>query len=47
MRLWELGALDKSMEALVLQDRFQPLFSQPEIDEAHRRLDRLDYFKTE
>jgi len=45
MRLWELGALDKSMEALVIQERFQSLFTQDEIAEAHRRLDELDYFK--
>jgi len=45
MQLWELEALDKSMEALVVQERFQPLFTQEEIAEANRRLDELDYFK--
>ena len=44
MRLWELKSLDKSMEALVIQDRFCPLFTEFEIAEARRRLDELDYF---
>jgi len=43
--LWELGLLKDSMEALVLQDRFKPLFSEGEIAEARRRLDELGYFK--
>ncbi|MEA3351328.1 MAG: hypothetical protein U9Q82_11950 [Chloroflexota bacterium] len=45
MRLWDLRALGKSMEALVIQDRFRPLFTQDEIEEAHRRLDELGYFE--
>ena len=45
MRLWELNALDKSMEALVIQDRLHPLFTDDEISEARRRLQDLDYFK--
>ena len=45
MRLWELNALDKSMEALAVQERFQSLFTQSEIDEAYRRLDELGYFQ--
>lgn len=45
MRLWELESLDKSMEALVDQERFHYLFSQEEIAEAHRRLYELGYFK--
>ncbi len=45
LRLWELSALDKSMEALVLQERFKTLFSEEEIQEAHRRLEELNYFK--
>ena len=44
MRLWDLHALSKSMEALVIQDRFRPLFSDEEIAEARRRLVELDYF---
>jgi hypothetical protein len=44
MKLWELGLLDHSMEALVIQERFQPLFTEAEITEARRRLDELGYF---
>lgn len=45
MRLWELKSLSKSMEALVIQERFQPLFTPEEIAEARRRLDELGYFE--
>jgi hypothetical protein len=45
MRLWEIGQLNRSMEALVIQERFRSLFTQSEIDEAHRRLNLLDFFK--
>ena len=44
MRLWELGCLDESMEALVIQERFRPLFTEDEIAEAKRRLEELGYF---
>ncbi len=44
MALWELGKLDDSMEVLVLEDRFRPLFTGDEIAEAHRRLEALEYF---
>lgn len=43
--LWELGGLDFSMEALVSEPKFQPLFTEIEIAEARRRLEKLDYFK--
>lgn len=43
-KLWELNLLDKSMEAVVLQERFRSLFTEAEINEAHRRLDELGYF---
>ena len=46
MRLWEMKSLSKSMEALVIQERFRPLFTEEEIAEARRRLDELGYFKT-
>jgi hypothetical protein len=46
MKLWEFYLLDKSMEALVIQERFQSLFTEDEIQEAHRRLDELGYFST-
>ena len=45
MRLWELHQLDHSMEALVIQEHFRPLFTENEIAEAHRRLEELGYFK--
>jgi hypothetical protein len=44
MKLWELGCLDQSMEALVIQERFRPLFTEAEIAEARRWLDELGYF---
>ena len=44
-KLWELDLLDQSMEALVIQERFQPLFSETEIAEARRRLLGLGYFE--
>jgi len=45
MRLYEMGLLADSMEALVIQERFKSLFTSAEIDEAHRRLKELGYFK--
>lgn len=43
MRFWEMNALSKSMEALVVQDRFTLLFTREEIAEASRRLIELGY----
>lgn len=43
MKLWELQLLNQSMEALVIQKRFQSLFTPAEIAEAHRRLQALGY----
>ena len=45
IKLWELKLLSQSMEALVIQERFKPLFTDAEIAEARRRLEELDYFK--
>ena len=45
MKLWGMKLLDQSMEALVIQERFKPLFTVGEISEAHRRLEDLGYFK--
>lgn len=45
MKLWELGLLGQSMEALVIQEQYHPLFNRAEITEAHQRLDELGYFK--
>lgn len=44
-KLWELGLLHESMEAVVLQDKFRSLFTEVELAEAHRRLKELGYFK--
>lgn len=44
--LWKLGRLDLSMEALVIQGKYAPLFTPAEIVIAHKRLDDLGYFKT-
>ena len=44
MKLCEMGLLSQSMEALVIQDRFRPLFSAEEVAEAIERLEALDYF---
>ncbi|MBW2096546.1 MAG: HNH endonuclease [Deltaproteobacteria bacterium] len=44
--LIEAGRLDLSLESLVLQPRFQSLFTKEELAEARRRLDRVpDYAK--
>ena len=45
MRLWKMKSLSKSMETLVIQERFLPLFTEAEIAEARRRLEELGYFK--
>jgi hypothetical protein len=45
IRLWECGCIDLTVEALILQDRFQDLFTDKELEEAHRRLEELGYFK--
>ncbi len=43
-RLWELGLLRESMEAHVIQKKFEPLFTAEEIQEARKRLDELGFF---
>ena len=42
--LWELGLLKESVEAAVINEKFQSLFTKEEIAEAHRRLEELGYF---
>ena len=42
-RLWELDLLENSMEALVLEKRWQGLFSDDELREARRRLTEYGY----
>lgn len=44
MKLYELGLLHTSVEAYVIQDRFQSLFTETEQAEAKRRLTELNYF---
>jgi len=44
--LWNLGILHESMEAVICDNpRYRSLFTQEEINEAHRRLEELNYFK--
>ena len=42
-RLWELGRLDLSVEALILQDEWHPLFSDEERAIARERLREMGY----
>lgn len=42
--LWDCGRLDLSMEALVIDPRFQPLFTEDEIAIARERLEEFGYF---
>lgn len=44
-KLYDLDLLDESMEAVVLQERFQCLFTDGELKEAHKRLEDLNYFE--
>ena len=43
-QLWELGRLDLSVEALVLQERWDTLFSDDERQKARDRLDAHEYY---
>lgn len=43
-RLWELERLDISVEALVLQERWDTLFSDEERQKARARLDAHEYY---
>jgi hypothetical protein len=43
-KLWELDLLHESMEAVVLREKFKPLFREDELAEAHGRLESLGYF---
>ena len=42
-KLWELGRLDISMESLVVQERWRPLFSDAERQTAWERLNAFGY----
>ena len=41
-RMWKLGLKDRTVEALVLQDRFESLFTDAERAVARERLTRLE-----
>jgi len=41
IELYNLGLLHESMEAIILQLKFQPLFTNDELVEARRRLEEL------
>lgn len=45
IRLYELELLGSSMEAHVIKERYQPLFTEEERQEACRRLEELRYFE--
>lgn len=44
-RMWELGLLGETVEAHVILEKYRPLFSAEEIEEARWRLDELGYFR--
>ena len=46
-KLWELGRLDLSMEALVLRKQFRGLFTEEELARARKRLHDLHYIVDE
>ena len=43
MRLWEMGLLDHSLEAMVLKPEYASLFSAEELATARRKLADLEY----
>lgn len=43
IKLWELGRLDLSVEALVLKPEYKDLFSEAELATAKKRLNELNY----
>ena len=42
-KLWELGRLDLSVEALVLKDEYRELFTDQEREECTNRLKKYNY----
>ena len=42
--LYNLKLLHESMEAVVIKEKYRSLFTDSEIEEAHRRLEELRYF---
>ena len=47
IKLWELGRLDLSVEALVLRPRYKALFTDQELKTAEKRLKELGYKNSE
>ncbi|MCK4375611.1 MAG: hypothetical protein KAX19_09790 [Candidatus Brocadiae bacterium] len=45
-KLWELGRLDISMEALVIDPKWQGLFTEEEVATARQRLEDCRYFES-
>lgn len=43
-RMWELGLLKETVEAHVIQEKYRPLFTEAEVQEARRRLEELGFF---
>jgi hypothetical protein len=44
-RLYDLGLLSDSMEAVVIQKKYKSLFTAEELQQAHKRLHELGYIK--
>jgi hypothetical protein len=44
LRLYDIGMLSESLEAVALRPKFRPLFTEAELAEAHRRLEELGNF---
>jgi len=44
LKLWDLGLLNRSMEALVVLECFRPLFAEGKVAEVYHRLEELNYF---
>ena len=44
-KLWKLGGLSISLEAIVLKPEYRELFTDRELKTAKKRLEDLDYFK--
>ncbi len=42
-KLWELGRLDLTVEAIILRNPYNRLFNKEVLEKARERLERLDY----
>jgi hypothetical protein len=45
IKLWELGRLDLTVEAIILRNPFNPLFSREVLNTARVRLEQLGYIE--